>query len=70
MNWIPTPESSTVARFGYDPDRRVLAVEFKTGGRYEYYDVPINLFEQMRVAVSKGQFLAQNIKSKYRYAPT
>jgi len=68
MNWIETPESSNIDRFKYDEGNQVLAVEFKHGGVYEYFDVPPSIFEQMQSASSKGQFLAQNIKGHYRYA--
>lgn len=68
MAWINTPESSNIAGFDYDSARRVLTVEFKNGARYDYFDVPDQAFEQMKVAASKGQFLAQNIKGQYRYA--
>jgi hypothetical protein len=68
MTWIDTPESSTIARFGYDDRTQILTVEFKSGGRYNYYDVPGGVFEQMRNAPSKGRYLAQQIKGRYRYA--
>lgn len=65
---IDTPESSTIARIGYDDEQLMLTIEFKTSGTYFYYDVPSPVFENMRNAPSKGQFLAQQIKGKYRYA--
>ena len=68
MSWIETPDSSNLARYKYDDKARVLTVEFKNGGTYNYYDVPQGVFEQMKSASSKGQFLAQNIKNTYRYA--
>jgi hypothetical protein len=68
MSWIATPESSNIAGFEYSKERHVLTVEFKNGGRYNYYDVPEVVFEQMKAASSRGQFLAKNIKGKYRYA--
>lgn len=68
MNWIDTPESSNIARFTYDDNNYVLSVEFKSGGLYKYFDVPPNVFEQMRAAQSQGQYLAQQIKGSYRYA--
>jgi hypothetical protein len=67
-DWVETPESANVARFRYIEAERVLSVEFKNGGTYNYYDVPESAFEQMRTAPSKGEFLAQNIKGLYRYA--
>jgi hypothetical protein len=68
MNWIETPESSNIARFRYSAETQVLTVEFRNGGRYEYYDVPNATFEGMTRATSKGQYLAQSIKGAYRYA--
>jgi hypothetical protein len=68
MTWIATPQSSNIAGFDYDKDRQVLTVEFKNGGRYNYYDVPETVFEGMKAASSKGQFLAQSVKGIYRYA--
>jgi hypothetical protein len=68
MNWIATPESSNIAGFDYSKEKLVLTVEFRSGGRYSYYDVPEVVFERMKTASSKGQFLAQNIKGAYRYA--
>lgn len=68
MNWIETPDSSNIARFRYDDSTNVLTVEFKNGGRYDYYDVPVSIFDGMKAATSKGQYLAQNIKGRFRYA--
>lgn len=68
MEWIDTPESSNIVRFAYDPQSQILAVEFKAGSTYNYYDIPELIFEQMKAAQSKGQFLAQQIKGRYRFA--
>lgn len=68
MSWIATPESSNIAGFDYDPDQQVLIVEFINGGRYNYYDVPESVFEEMQAATSKGQYLARNVKNVFRYA--
>ena len=66
--WINTPESSNIGRFAYKKDRKTLTVEFKNGGVYEYFDVPESIYNGMKNAPSKGQFLAQQIKGSYRYA--
>ena len=68
MNWIATPQSSNLAGYGYTAETQALTVEFNHGGRYNYYDVPAVVYEQMNAASSKGQFLAQNVKNNYRYA--
>ena len=70
MDWIETTESSNIARLRYDEACQALFVEFRSGGIYQYFDVPLGVFEQLRSAPSKGQFLAQSIKGAYRYART
>lgn len=68
MNMIETPDSSNISRFGYEESSRVLRVEFKNGSLYDYFDIPVTTFDNMKNAGSKGQYLAQNIKGVYRYA--
>lgn len=68
MNWIATPESSNVAKFGYDRDTLYLDVEYTSGTVYRYFDVPESIFAGMQTAHSKGQFLAEQVKGRYRYA--
>ena len=67
MDWIAV-DSSTISRMAYEENRKVLTVEFKTGTRYEYFDVPPVIFAQMKACASKGQYLAANIKGRFRYA--
>jgi hypothetical protein len=66
--WISTPQSSNVAGFSYDEAEQVLTVEFNSGSRYDYYDVPENVFEGMKSADSKGRYLNTEVKGHYRYA--
>ena len=67
MDWI-NANSSNIERFRYDPTSRILTVEFKNGGTYDYFDVSPADFQRMCSAPSKGQFLASDIKGRYRYA--
>lgn len=68
MEWHDSPESSNIARFGYLTDSSTLAVEFKDGSTYHYFEVPEGIFEQMKAAPSKGKFLAQSVKGRFQYA--
>jgi hypothetical protein len=68
MEWVETPESTNLARFGYEESTQVLQVEFKNGGQYQYFDVPQAVFEGMKSAGSKGQFLTQRVKGTFRFA--
>jgi len=61
-------DSSNVAAIGYEEDSQTLQVEFKNGTTYQYFDVPLAIFEGMRDATSVGQYLNQHIKGAFRYS--
>lgn len=44
MHRVPL-QSSLLAWVDYDPGRRLLEVEFRTGDQYRYFDVPPHCFE-------------------------
>jgi hypothetical protein len=60
--------SSSIERVGYDGDRMTMLVEFRNGSIYEYFDVPEHVYGELKGAGSPGQYLAQHVKSRYRYA--
>lgn len=60
-------DSSSVASAGYDAAARVLEVEFRNGGVYQYLDVPGDEYDEFREADSKGRFLNTEIKPRHRY---
>ena len=60
--------SSNLSSVGYDPETQTLAIEFKSGGTYEYYDVPQQVFDGLLSAASHGQYFQSNIRGSYRYA--
>lgn len=59
-------KSSNVFAIGYDKERKILQVEFKKGSIYEYYDVPESVFNEFMNAESKGRFMGNLYKYKYR----
>lgn len=59
--------SSVIRRFSYDEAARRLRVTFVSGDVYEYEDVPPDVHEALRAAVSKGQFFGPNIRDRYRF---
>jgi hypothetical protein len=67
MNMIQV-NSTNLSAIGYDESSRTLRVEFRNGGTYDYYDVPQSEFDGLRNAASHGEYLARNIKGRYRYA--
>ncbi|HVV09461.1 KTSC domain-containing protein [Amycolatopsis sp.] len=63
------PVSSSVIRaVGYDPDRRVLEVEFHSGNLYAYDGVAPEVFEQFLRAPSLGRYFNRWIADRYPFA--
>jgi uncharacterized protein len=60
--------SSTVLSVGYDLPSETLEIEFKSGGLYQYYNVPEMIYQQLMASDSKGQFLHAYIKNRYPFS--
>lgn len=58
--------SSNVVSYAYSPIRGVLTIEFKSGGTWEYENVPDKVFQDMKEAPSKGSFVHQRINGYYQ----
>lgn len=69
IEFIETPQSSNVSRYGYRSPGNVLVVTYKDrdGNETETweYDAPISVFDDARKAVSIGSFISQ-MKKKYK----
>lgn len=60
--------SSNIARYRYDPETKVLDVQFNSGDdTYSYDDVPQDVAEGMNTAGSIGQYFYNNIRGRYRF---
>lgn len=59
--------SSVIRAFDYDPVEHRLDVQFVTGRRYSYLDVPQDEVDAMRTAGSKGGFFNRRIRDRYRF---
>ena len=66
MDMIPV-QSSNVESIGYDEAAQTLRVRFHSGATYEYKNVGIMEFEQLKAAPSVGSYLNRNIKGNYPY---
>ena len=60
--------STSIASIGYHEATETLEVEFLNGSIYQYYNVQMNIYEQMMQAGSKGKFLNTYIKNAYPYS--
>ncbi len=60
--------SSNLETVGYHSETQTLEIEFRHGGVYQYYDVPMHRYMELMRADSKGHFFDQFIKKAgYRY---
>lgn len=60
-------ESSNLASVGYDASSATLEIEFRSGGIYQYFDVPESVYRELMEAPSQGKFFHVHIRDKYRY---
>lgn len=61
-------DSSNISSIGYAETSTTLEVEFHSGAVYQYFDVPLNVYQGIMEAGSKGQYFAQHIKGYFRFA--
>ena len=59
--------SSVVAAIRYDEKTSKLRIIFQSGSIYDYLKVPENVYNEMRKASSKGEFLNKEIKPNYEF---
>jgi KTSC domain len=59
--------SSVIHHFNYDEANRRLRVYFISGIAYDYMNVPRDLYDKLRNAISKGKFLNKHIKGRYPF---
>ena len=60
--------SSNLRTVLYDPDEKILEVEFKSGKIYAYFEVPQDVFAELLTADSPGKYFYHNIRSAYEYS--
>ena len=64
MRYADMP-SSVIRRFVYCPDSSELWVEFTTGRKYVYADVPEEVANTFRSAFSKGAYFNSRIRDHF-----
>jgi hypothetical protein len=57
--------STVIRRFEHSPEAKELTVEFVTGRRYIYSDVPSDEAERLRGAFAKGSYFNRHIRDRY-----
>ena len=59
--------SSNLVKSEYDTETKKLVIEFKNGLRYEYDEVPHQLYTQFRLSESQGKFFSSKIAKTFKY---
>jgi hypothetical protein len=60
--------SRNILSAGYDEPTRTLEVVFNSGGRYRYFDVPVEVWQNLADSESVGGYIQRNVvKATYRY---
>jgi hypothetical protein len=59
--------SSVIRSYHYDPVQRRLELQFVSGRRYRYHDVPQETWRDLRQAFSKGEFFNTHIRDHFRF---
>jgi hypothetical protein len=59
--------STVIRRFAYDSERRELWVEFVSGRRYVYEEVPETVVSAFGSAFAKGVYFNTRIRDHFRY---
>ena len=60
-------QSSNVKKTEYDTETKVMLVEFNNGQKYEYDEVPHQVYTQFRMAESQGKYFSSDIAKKFKY---
>ena len=59
--------SSVIRSYHYDPVQRRLELQFVSGRRYRYHDVPEEVYREMRTAFSTGEFFNEHIRDQFQF---
>ncbi len=59
--------SSNIVRTEYDTADKTMIAEFKNGTRYEYEEVPHNVYAEFRLSESQGKYFNSKISKVYKY---
>lgn len=60
-------KSTNLKKTEYDVETKKMIVEFNNGTKYEYSDVPHQVYTQFRISESQGKFFSSKISKVYKY---
>ena len=66
MDWQPF-ESKLLAASAYDDRKHILYLRFRSGEVYRYFEFPGQKYRELLDAESRGRYLLNNIRNRFRY---
>jgi len=60
-------DSSNISKTEYDTATKKMIAEFKNGSKYEYENVPHNVYAEFRLAESQGKYFNTKISKAYKF---
>jgi hypothetical protein len=66
MDWLPL-ESKMFLSTGYDAEKRILYLRFRSGDVYRYFEFPSDEYRQFLDSESKGRHFLSNIRDQFRF---
>ena len=64
---VEFPGSSNISSATYEPDVEDLTIEFSSGDKYVYRNVPPSTYRGLTIAPSAGAFFHRNIRQRFQY---
>ena len=60
-------KSSNIKKTEYDTETKKLVVELNNGFKYEYENVPHQVYTKFRMSESQGKYFTSDISKAYKY---
>jgi hypothetical protein len=60
-------KSTTINSVAYNPEDRMLEIEFQGGKVYHYHNVPQDVYYSLLNATSAGKYFNENIRDLYPF---
>ena len=61
-------DSTTLRTVGYHAERRLLQIEFHNRSKYQYFEVPAAVYQELMEAPSKGAYFNRSIRPRFDFA--
>ncbi|WP_025109728.1 KTSC domain-containing protein [Pseudomonas sp. H1h] len=59
--------SRAITAVGYDAGTKRMRISFQQGHSYDFYNVPLDIYSGLMVAVSKGSYYNKHIRDRYQF---